>query len=148
MQKNKSILILVHVKPYENNNQKIFVLAKESNVLVFVQRQYLWSRVIWSHMKSYENKKKSIWFDSFLITCYLWKILLVFPWLHMAPTHIETGSFLYGFSPYEFKPYAYDFGPKILPHVCMYFTVVFFYSYVIWDLNIRYLILSSQILIQ
>ena len=29
-------------------------------------------------MKSYENKKKSIWFDGFLMTCYLWKIHLVF----------------------------------------------------------------------
>ena len=46
-----------------------------------------------SQMKSYENKEKSIWFDGFLMTCYLWKILLVFVGLHMASTHIETGRF-------------------------------------------------------
>ena len=37
----------------------------------FSQRGYLWSRVI------YENKKKTAWFDSFLMTCYFWTILLV-----------------------------------------------------------------------
>ena len=47
-----------------------------------------------SHMKSYENKKKSIWFDGFLMTCYLWKILLVFIWL----THFLMTS--YGFYSY------------------------------------------------
>ena len=36
-----------------------------------------------SHMKSYKNEKKTIWFDSFLMTCFLWTILLVFIW----PTH-------------------------------------------------------------
>ena len=69
-----------------------------------------------SYMKSYENKKKSIWFEGFLMTCYLWKILLVFIWL----THFLMTS--YGF-------YSY-WNRKILP-------VFYMTSQVIYLLNIN-----------